>query len=212
MLHYTDPWILVNFPARVRIMRIRYNAPFTLTFSLACVAVLTANQYLDPHLIRDWFTVGGQGSFHAGDPVSYLRLFSYTLGHASWDHLMGNLMTLILIGPILEEKYQTPTLVIMVLITALVTGIVNVLFFSTALVGASGVIFLMILLVSFANARAGEIPLTFVAVLVLYLGQQVLDAFKTDSVSQFAHIVGGLCGSIFGFVALRLQDPPPART
>jgi len=189
-------------------MRIRYNAPFTLTFSLACVAVLTVNQFLVPDLIKTWFTVGGQGSFRWEDPVSYLRLFSYTLGHQDWNHLMGNLMTLILIGPILEEKYQTPTLVVMVLITAVITGVVNVAFFSSALLGASGIIFLMILLVSFANARAGEIPLTFVAVLALYLGQQVFEMFKNDNISQFAHIIGGLCGSIFGFVTLRLQDVP----
>lgn len=193
-------------------MRIRYNAPFTLTFSLACAAVLAANQFLAPDLIRSWFTVGGQGSFRFDDAPSYLRLFSYTLGHADWSHLMGNLSFILLLGPILEEKYQTPTLLVMVLITALITGIVNVTLFSTALVGASGIVFLMILLVSFTNIRAGEIPLTFVAVLALFLGKEVLEAFKNDSVSQFAHIAGGVAGSIFGFLALRFQDvpsPPP---
>ena len=187
-------------------MRIRYNAPFTLTFSLACAAILAVNQFLVPDLIKTWFTVGGQGSFHWGDGLSYFRLFSYTLGHSDWTHLSGNLMTLVLIGPILEEKYQTPTLMVMVFLTAVLTGVINVLFFSTALLGASGIIFLMILLVSFANVRAGEIPLTFVAVLALYLGQQVFDAFKNDNISQFAHIVGGLCGSLFGFFLLRFQS------
>jgi membrane associated rhomboid family serine protease len=189
-------------------MRVRYNAPFTLTFSLACAAVLAVNQYLMPSLIQDWFTVGGQGSFHGNDWVSYLRLVSYTLGHADWAHLYGNLMFIILLGPILEEKYQTPTLIIMVLVTAVVTGLVNVFFFHTGLVGASGIVLLMILLVSFTNIRAGEIPLTFVAIVALYLGKEVLDAFKSDNISHFAHIIGGVCGSIFGFVALRFQDPP----
>ena len=193
-------------------MRIRYNAPFTLTFSLACAAVLLANQYLAPNLIRDWFTVGGQGSFHANDWMSYLRLLSYPLGHADWDHLYGNLMFIVLLGPVLEEKYQTPTFVVMAVITALVTGIVNVLFFQTGLVGASGIVLLMVLLVSFTNIRAGDIPLTFVAVLVLYLGKEVLDAFKNDNISHFAHIVGGVCGSIFGFITARFQDPPAPRS
>jgi membrane associated rhomboid family serine protease len=193
-------------------MRIRYNAPFTLTFALACAAVLAANQFLLPTLIKDWFTVGGQGSFHANDATSYLRLFSYTLGHSGWDHLLGNLSFILLLGPVLEEKYQTPTLVVMVLITALVTGLLNVFLFPTALLGASGIVFLMILLVSFANVRAGEIPLTFVAILALYLGKEVFDAFKNDSVSQFAHIAGGVCGAIFGFVTLRFQDVPATRS
>lgn len=192
-------------------MRIRYNAPFTLTFSLACAAVLAANQFLVPDLIQAWFTVGGQGSFLWDQGISYLRLFSYTVGHADWTHLLGNLSFLLLLGPILEEKYQTPTLIVMVLITALITGIVNVVFFSTALVGASGIVFLMILLVSFANVRAGEIPLTFVAVLALYLGKELFEVFKNDNVSQFAHIVGGLAGSVFGFVTLKFQDVPAPR-
>jgi membrane associated rhomboid family serine protease len=192
-------------------MRIRYNAPFTLTFSLACAAVLAINQFVSPDFIKQWFTVGGQGSFHWNDGMSFLRLFSYTLGHADWTHLLGNLSFILLLGPILEEKYQTPTLMVMVLITALITGIVNVAFFSTALLGASGIVFLMILLVSFANVRAGEIPLTFVAVLALYLGKEVIEAFQNDNISQFAHIVGGIAGSIFGFVSLKFQDVPARR-
>lgn len=192
-------------------MRIRYNAPFTLTFALACVAALAINQYLDPNLIRNWFTVGGQGSFHGNDLNSYVRLISYPLGHADWDHLYGNLMFIVLLGPVLEEKYQTPTVIVMAVITALVTGIVNVVFFNTGLVGASGIVLLMVLLVSFTNIRAGEIPLTFVAVLALYLGKEILDAFKNDNISHFAHIVGGVSGSIFGFVALRFQDVPARR-
>jgi len=193
-------------------MRIRYNAPFTLTFALACAAVLAANQFLVPNLIKDWFTVGGQGSFQWNDSTSYLRLFSYTLGHSGWDHLLGNLSFILLLGPVLEEKYQTPTLVVMVLITALVTGLLNVFLFPTSLLGASGIVFLMILLVSFANVRAGEIPLTFVAILALYLGKEVFDAFKNDNISQFAHIAGGICGAIFGFVTLRFQDVPRTKT
>lgn len=191
-------------------MRIRYNAPFTLTFSLVCAAVLAADQFLWPGLIRDWFTVGGRGSFH-WDGISLLRLFSYSIGHADWTHLLGNLSFVLLLGPALEERYQTPLLVIMVLITVLITGIVNTIFFSTALLGASGIVFLMIVLMSFANIRSGEIPLTFVAVLVLYLGKEIFDAFKNDSVSQFAHLTGGLAGSVFGFIAARLADPPPPR-
>lgn len=189
-------------------MRIRYNAPFTLTFSLVCVAVLAANLYVSNTIIPEWFTVGGKGSFRFDDLLSYFRLFSYTFGHADWGHLLGNLSFILLLGPILEEKYQTPTLIVMVLITALFTGIVNITLFSTSLIGASGIVFLMILLVSFTNIRAGEIPLTFIAVLVLFLGKEVLDAFQKDSISQFAHISGGIAGSIFGFFVQRFQDPP----
>jgi len=94
----------------------------------------------------------------------------------------------------------------MMLITALVTGILNVLLFNSYLMGASGVVFMMILLSSFTNFSRGEIPLTFILVLILYMGVQVFSSFEQDNISHFAHIIGGLCGSFFGF----LRGAPPA--
>jgi membrane associated rhomboid family serine protease len=100
----------------------------------------------------------------------------------------------------LEENYGSSLLLIMMVITALVTGILNILFFRSSLMGASGVVFMMILLSSFTNFTHGEIPLTFILVLILYMGVQLFNSFNSDNISQFAHIVGGLCGSFFGFL------------
>jgi membrane associated rhomboid family serine protease len=100
----------------------------------------------------------------------------------------------------LEENYGSITLLVMILITALATGILNVLLFNSYLMGASGVVFMMILLSSFTNFSQGEIPLTFILVLILYMGVQIFLSFEQDNISQFAHIIGGLCGSFFGFL------------
>jgi membrane associated rhomboid family serine protease len=100
----------------------------------------------------------------------------------------------------LEENYGSSSLLTMIVITALVTGVLNVLFFRSPLMGASGVVFMMILLSSFTNFSHGEIPLTFILVLILYMGVQLFSSFGSDNVSQFAHIAGGLCGSFFGFL------------
>jgi GlpG protein len=37
-------------------------------------------------------------------------------------------------------------------------------------------------------------------VALLFIGKEVLAALSADQVSQFAHIMGGVCGSIFGLV------------
>jgi uncharacterized membrane protein YdcZ (DUF606 family) len=58
---------------------------------------------------------------------------------------------------------------------------------------------MMILLASFTNFNKGEIPLTFILVLILYVGRELINSFKSDNISEFAHIVGGFCGSLFGF-------------
>jgi uncharacterized membrane protein YdcZ (DUF606 family) len=57
----------------------------------------------------------------------------------------------------------------------------------------------MILLASFTNFSKGEIPLTFILVLILYLGRELFNSFSSNNVSEFAHIAGGFCGSLFGF-------------
>jgi hypothetical protein len=88
----------------------------------------------------------------------------------------------------------------MILFTALVTGIINSLFFSTGLLGASGIVFMMILLSSFTNINGKDIPLTFILILILYLSREIINSFKTDDISEFAHIIGGFCGSLFGYL------------
>jgi membrane associated rhomboid family serine protease len=187
-------------------MRIRYNAPTVLTFTFISVIVLVLSQTILPGLAEKWFEVPGRGAFSPGSPRNWVSLFGHAAGHASWTHLISNFSFILLIGPILEENYGSLSLLFMIALTALVTGVLNTLFFRTSLMGASGVVFMMILLVSFTNFNRGEIPLTFILVLVLYLGRELFNAFSShtvsDGVSEFAHIAGGFCGSLFGFFRL----------
>lgn len=182
-------------------MKVRYNAPVTLTFALVSSLVLILDQTVNAALIESLFVVGPR--MDPGRLRDYLRLFTHVIGHSSWAHLMGNFAFILLLGPILEEKYGSTSLLIMIGITALVTGLLNVLFLPQGLLGASGVVFMMILLVSFTNIRQGEIPLTFILIVILYLVQEVVDSVRDDSVAQFAHISGGVIGSLFGFLRPR---------
>lgn len=182
-------------------MKITYNSPVVLTYGLICTAVLLLDKVFEG-LIGNYFTVGG--TFHFNSVTDYLRLFTHIIGHASWDHLISNFAFILLIGPILEEKHGSKNLLFMILITAFVTAVLNILFFNTGLLGASGIVFMMILLGSMVNFRKGEIPLTFIFILLLYIGREVYAAFSAeDNISQFAHIIGGLCGGAFGFMTVR---------
>ncbi len=178
-------------------MRVTYNAPFVLTFTLIASLVMFLNQHVIPGITEHFFALLPVMSYK--DPLTYPRFVTYVFGHANWNHLMSNLTFLLLLGPMLEEKYGSNNLIIMALITALVTGFLNHFLFSTGLIGASGIVFMMILLSSFTNVRAGYIPLTFLLVLVLFLSKEVMNAFVQNNISEFSHIVGGICGSVFGF-------------
>lgn len=194
-------------------LKIVYNAPVTLTFSIWVVIVLVVNQFIADGLIASLFTVpgkiGSEMAFNWSNPLDYVRLFTHVLGHGDWNHLLGNLSFILLLGPLLEERYGSPMLVLMMSITALVTGVVNVCFFSRPMVGASGIAFMMILLSSFTAISKHQIPLTFLLVFVLYVGRELASGFMDENVSYVAHIAGGLCGSLFGF--LTAHSPKSSR-
>jgi rhomboid protease GluP len=138
-------------------LRITYNAPVVLTFTIAAVVVFLINQAIPDTGV--WFRAY---PYLRGAPT-YVGLVTHILGHESWEHLLGNFMLILLIGPLLEERYGSMKLLAMILVTALVTGLVNLAVSNTGLVGASGIVFMMILLASMANVRGGDIPLTFIA-------------------------------------------------
>jgi len=175
---------------------IKYNSPVILTYALICSAVFIGDKLLAGTLMN-YFIVGN--SVQWTNPVSISTLFSHVIGHGSMDHLLGNMTFILLLGPIVEEKYGSKFTLFMIVITAFITGLLNISFFDTGLLGASGIVFMLILLVSFTNVKGGQIPLTFILVALLFIGKEVLLSLQADHVSQFAHIIGGVCGSAFGF-------------
>lgn len=133
------------------------------------------------------------------NPLTYVRFFGHVLGHADIFHLVNNLMLILVIGPLVEERYGSKWIILMMATTAVVTGLIHFLLFpGTALLGASGIVFAFIMLSSITGFRDREIPLTFILVAVLYLGQQIYQGMQPDSVSQLTHIAGGVIGAVFG--------------
>ena len=186
-------------------MKLRYNAPTTLSFTLLASIVLALNLTLLPGLNQSWFST--PAPFRLNAVSDYVKLFTHALGHASIEHFISNFTFILLLGPILELTYGSLSLLFMIAATALVTGLINVLVFpTTILMGASGVVFMMILLASFTNFQKGEVPITFILVMILFLGREVWNAVAhRDNISQFAHILGGLTGSFFGFLRPKAQ-------
>ena len=176
--------------------RIQYNAPVVLTFSLLATVVLFIN-YATGGALEQWTIL--RPTFSVTSIDSYLSILFYVLGHSGPDHLIGNLSFILLIGPIAEEKYGSANLLTMFILTAILTGIANLLLFNSGILGASGIVFMLILLVSFANTHEGRIPLTFILVFALYLGKEVMASVDSDNISQFGHIIGGILGSVYGF-------------
>lgn len=182
-----------------RKLKISYNAPVILSFVFICLVAMLVGVLTGGRSTRLLFM-----TYHSSlaNPLTYLRLFTHVFGHSGWSHFMGNAAYLLLLGPMLEEKYGSKMLMEIIALTALVTGIVNYIFFwNVGLCGASGVVFAFIMLSSFTGFQDGEIPLTFILIAVIYIGQQVYEGITVlDNVSNMAHIAGGFVGSTIGYL------------
>lgn len=180
-------------------MKISYNAPVALTFALLSLLALVAN-----HFTNGWVNANLCSVYRCSllaDPLGFFRFFGHVLGHSGYAHYIGNMVLILVLGPNLEDRFGSWNVLWAILFTALVSGLVQFIFFpQTALLGASGIVFMMILLSSFGGVRNGTIPTTLILVAVFYLGGELWDAiFVNDNISQLTHIIGGLCGTVLGF-------------
>ncbi|MDB4534139.1 rhomboid family intramembrane serine protease [Vicingaceae bacterium] len=177
--------------------RVTYNAKFTLSFCLLALVMLLFNMV----------TRGAANNLFSLSPSLNVsgayRLISYIFCHANVQHLVSNFLFLLLLGPILEEKYGAKLMAVMTVATAIATGLANAAFFNDSIIGASGIVFMFIVLSSIVNVKQKEIPLTFIFIVIIYIGGELFNGFNEDNISQFGHIFGGLCGGVLGFVFSR---------
>ena len=179
-------------------IKLTYNAPVTLAIA-GISLVATVLSLISGGLIGEALFMTYRSPLYY--PTTWIRSFTHIFGHADFSHYIGNMSYLLLLGPMLEEKYTSKTIAGVVAVTALATSLVSYVFFPhSALCGASGVVFAFILLSSFTGFKEGEIPITFILVAVFFIGQQIIEGLTIrDNISNTAHIVGGIVGGALGY-------------
>lgn len=179
-------------------LKLRFNAPVTLSFVSICFVATLLGIASNGEITKTLFM-----TYHSSflNPMTYVRFVTHVFGHVGWNHFIGNASYLLLLGPMLEEKHGSKAILEVILITAVVTGLINYFFFlNIGLCGASGVVFAFIMLASFTDFREGEIPVTFILVAAIFIGQQVYEGIAVqNNISNMAHIVGGIVGAIIGY-------------
>ena len=176
---------------------LQYNSPVILTYTILSFTALIFAMVTNGSANWYFFSVY-RSSF--SDPLFYVRLFTHVLGHASFEHYFNNFLTILLIGPMLEEKYGSKALLKLMVITALCTGVLHIIFSDSALLGASGIVFFLILLASYANFEKGRIPVTLILVISIFLGREIMGAFIfDDNVARMTHVFGGVIGAVSGY-------------
>lgn len=178
--------------------RLQFNAPVILGFFFISLASLIIGTLTGGASTTALFSVYRSSLL---SPLAYIRFVGHIFGHVNAAHFFNNMLLLLVVGPPLEKLYGSKTIAAGILITALVSGIFQFIFFPhAALLGASGVVFMLIMLSSLSGAKNGTIPITLILVAIMYLGQEVYSIFFVkDNVANLMHILGGVCGIGMGF-------------
>lgn len=188
-----------TFVSKHFLRRLTINAPVILVFVLACSVI-----YCFTATIGGQRVLGVHDTWDAFRPLQYSSLFTHIFAHSSLSHLRGNVSHLLLVGPSVENEFGSKNLAIIMVIVSLVSAFAHILLGSTRShqLGASGVVFACILLNSLVSADNGRIPLAFVLIAVMYLGEELalmFNIFNPDNVSHHAHLFGGIVGGAAGF-------------
>ena len=181
-----------------------YNSIVILTmFFISLVEVIL--HYVLHGVIVDTLFSTERASFL--NPLTYLRSFTHIFGHSDWGHFSRNYMKILLLGPMIEEKYGSINLLIMVAITAFVISLINAIVGKTRLRGASGIVFMLVGLSSIVNISDGRIPLTLVLIIIFYVMDEIIDTIinANDGISHLSHLVGALCGIVLGFICININ-------
>ena len=178
--------------------KIQFNAPVVLLFAGLSLIALLLGYITGGASNTALFSVYRSSLLN---PLTYIRLVTHILGHSGYEHYINNMLMILVIGPAMEEKYGSRELLRAIVITAVISGVVQMTFFPhTASLGASGIVFMLIVMSSLAGMQEGKIPLTLILVLIFYVGGEVVDGlFRHDNISQLSHIIGGLSGAVIGY-------------
>lgn len=178
-----------------------YNSFITLTFFFSSFIVLILH-----YITKCWSTTHIFSTERSSllNPLTYIRLFTHELGHVDFNHFSSNFLKILLLGPMIEEKYGSINFLIMILITAFITGVVNFIIGKSRLCGASNISFMLIVLSSIVNITEHKIPLTLILIILFYIIDEIKDIItrKKDGISHIGHLTGAICGGILGFISL----------
>lgn len=177
---------------------IEYNSPVILSYLLLSLIACFCNKITKDKSNKLLFSCYRSSPWN---PLTYIRLVTHAIGHSDFTHLTHNFLIILLIGPMIEEKYGSIPILIMFLITSLAVGLTHILLHNYRILGASCNTYMLIVLSSFVNITSGKIPLTFILICLFYLIGEIKDSIlhKNEESYHLGHVIGALCGGIFGF-------------
>lgn len=179
---------------------INYNAFVTLTMFFISLVIVGINYITNGKANKYLFSTKRASLLN---PLTYIRFITHILGHSDFKHFSNNYMKILILGPMIEEKYGSKLFLLMILITAFATGIVHYIKTDVSLKGASNISFMLVVLSAFVNLTSNQIPLTLILVIIFYVIDEIRDLNKNDNIAHYGHLTGAVCGGVFGFLSMK---------
>ena len=90
---------------------IEYNSVVTLTMFFISLFTLGLNYITKGKSNQYLFSTKRTSLLN---PMTYIRFFTHILGHSNWKHFSNNYLKILLLGPLIEEKYGSIDFLIMI--------------------------------------------------------------------------------------------------
>ncbi len=159
-------------------------------------------------------------------PLDYVRLFAHVLGSDSWIPLLRNVLVLLVLGRSAEEGAGSLPLAVMLLLSALVSGVIACLLPGLSAQGPDPLIFMLLLLNFFISLSGSVISFSWILAFLAFTALRAygiiaplvpaspMDMLKS-CIPIFISLAGGIAGSIPAIFILGKRSGtgrPKART
>ncbi len=182
--------------------KIKYDSQVVLTFVLLCFGATFLGLYYGSEFMYTYFETYRADLWQ---PVTYLRFITYIFGHDSWDMLFENSLYLLLLGPMLEKRYGSQVMVVMIAVTAISTSLLNFIFFPGAvLYGSNGIVLAFIILTAISGLTEGYFPVSLALIAIVFFRQEILqNVIRVENMANVAPIIGCILGVGVAFAMVR---------
>lgn len=196
--------------AKKNSLKFIFDSPVVLVFSVVSAVIFISDLILKLNLSEKIFECPGAKSVPAFDfksALSYVKLVIYPFGGENSTSFFLNIGFILLLGPVLEERYGSIMLALMIFITSLVGGVLTACVSTFGIYGCGGIVFMMIILSVLSVFIKKQLPVSWIFIFALYLAFSLFSGkkisgfmpFMQNNVPVFIQLASGICGSLFGF-------------
>lgn len=182
-------------------LKFSYDAPVSQSFVLISLVIFILDFFVLNLKLNQNYLLTPTPVFSIRDPLVILRTIIYIFGETDKVYLFTNLLFIILIGPVMEERYGSVIIGIMFFVAAFVTGSMSACFCKVAYRGCSSVVFMLLLLNAMMFFTKKTISATSITMVVLFICREFFIANPNGVVGTLIILAGGLAGSLFAFIA-----------